>query len=353
MRFFIRQQSLLVLPVCCLFAAAAHLVRADEPGDIRLDEQQRAAVTKFLEAAKKTWDEVYGNVHYEMVQTYEFRSTKFRRRVVTEIKYWSRDNKYFRLDTKTIQSNDPSEKVGKRRRIVVGPDGFVRLSAKSAGKPLAIVGWGATEEGLDNLLGDFSVLASVRCRGLKFAIIEIGESVGSELTREIPSFLMKKGVERKLTSVTLSDERSRCEIKWMQYFNEPLSCESIMLCDVEHGVVLRYDGRFTQNGILSSVLKENKEYEFERFRGVPSYYRYHLDATGPAESDKYSRTSEFRPRLVDWDPVPMGIFSLEAQGLLSVAPGSVWNRRMLTLLAGLVLLGIFVAVKRARNRATE
>ncbi len=352
MRTFFRQRSLLVLPVCCLVAAAAHVVRADEPDDIRLDEQQRAAVTKFLEAAKVTWDDDYGNVHYEMVQTWEFRNTKVKRRVVTEIKYWSRENKYFRLDTKTIQSNDPSQQVGERRRIVVGPDGFVRLSARSAGRPMAIVEWGTTEVGLDNLLGDFSVLASVRCRGLKFAIIEIGESVGSELTREIPSFLVTKGVERKITGVTLLDGGSRCEMKWMWY-DGPISCESTMLCDVEHGVVLRYKGRFTRNGVLSSVLEENKEYELERFRGIPSYYRLHADATGPLESDRYSRTYEFKPRLVDWKPVPMGIFSLEAQGLWSVAPDAVWGRRLLTLLVGLVLLGIFIIIKRSRDRAIE
>jgi len=350
----VRQNNVILLVGwLALWSCTAHAVSADEPGDVKLDEQRRAAVTKFLEAAKKVWNDDYGNVHYEMVQTREYPNRKGeKRRVATEINYWSRDNRYFRLDTKTIESNATSPVVGERRRIVVGPDGFVELSARSAGRPLVITEWGTTEQGIDWLLGNFSVLASVRSHSLRFAIIEIGELVGSELIDEVPSFLVKKGIERKLIGVTLLDGGSRFEVKWTRN-DGPVTGELTMLCDVEHGVVLHCEGRYLRDGIVSSIFEESKEYEFEKFRRIPSYYRSHLDESGSSEAVKYWKTIEFRPRLVDWKPVSMGIFSLEAQGVRSVAPGSVWGRRLLTLLVGLVLLGVYVAVKQVRSRGTE
>jgi hypothetical protein len=341
-----------VFLVCCLLSSITRPILGDEPGNIELSEEQRAVVVRFLEAAKKVWEDDYGNVHYDMFETLEYRGTKGKQRIVREIKYWSRDNRYFRLDAKTIESNSQGELVGSRRRVVVRPDGFVGLSARSAKSPLVVVEWGTAEQGLDWLLGNSSVLASLRSHGLRFAIIEIGGFVSSEQLLEVPSSLMVKGIERKLTGVTLLDSGSRFEVKWMRY-DGPLSGELTMLCDVEHGVVQNCEGRNMRNGIISSDFKEIKEYEFNRFRGIPSFYRNLYDEAVSAESDHYSRTTEIRPRLVDWNPVPMGIFSLEAQGLRSVAPGSVWSRRLLTLLVGLVLLGIFVAIKRARDRATE
>lgn len=321
---------------------------SDTTGRVKLNEKQIAELTDFLQVAEEVRKDDYGNVHYVMEQIWLYQDKEVKRSIVSEIKYWSRNNKYFRLDTRIIESIDPLE-VGNRTRLVISPDGFVSLKAKD-GRPFVINEWGNSEQGLDWLFGNYSILASVRFQGLALAEVAIGGFVDWNLSRDIPTFLVETDIERILSSVTDKVDGQTLVIKWLQE-DGVISYESSMSCDVKHGVVLSYEGQSFRNGILGTTYQEKKDYEFEEFRGIPSYYHYRAMAASPSGVGKYSRTINFKTKLVDWTPVPLGIFSLEAQGLTSLQPQSVWSRRMWILLAGAFLFGVVYLIKRAKYRA--
>lgn len=348
MPIFFRAQHIVLVSLACVLSVESQPVRADSSQGFQLSEPQRTVIEKFLKGALKTWNDVYGNVHYEAVQTDKYSTTGKSTGAVTELKYWSRDNKYFRLETSLIRSNSTGSIAGERRRVVVTPDGFVGLSAASAKSPLAIVEWGTTEDGLDWLLGDYSVLAALRSQRLRLSIIEIGELVGSDVIGDIPSFLVDRGVQRELTGLKLLDGGATLEVKWMRK-DGPQMCNSTMLCDVNNGVVISCEGHYSLDSRVISRFAEIREYDFEKYGTVPARCESRYSEDGANDGEKYTRTNVVELRSIDREPVPMGVFSLEAQGLRSIAAESVWNRRILILFTGIALLVGFIAFKRVQK----
>lgn len=314
-----------------------------------LNQQQTSAIADFLKASQKVWQKDYGNVHYVMMQTWVYRSETEKKRVVTEINYWSRDNRFFRMDTKIIESTAPSE-IGKRTRLIISPDGYISLKSDAADSPLAIIEWGSTEQGLDWLLGNFSVLASVRCRGLMFFMIELDELSNTNLITEVPQFLVREEIKRTLTDFQLINGGSVFEATWTHKEGQ-ITYESVVRCDKENGVVLTYEGKTIVNGLIGTVVKEKKEYDTQLFRGIPSHYFYKADSAASSDAAKYLRTIEFKTLVVDWTPVQLGVFSFQAQGLSSVQPTMVWSRRLWILCLGILLIGVVYLIKRAKYRA--
>lgn len=92
---------------------------------------------------------------------------------------------------------------------------------------------------------------------------------------------------------------------------------------------------------------EEKEYDFGRFGCIPSRQLQTYN-----KSDGKTKYA-YETQLVDWEPVPLGVFSLEGQGLMSVQPQWVWSRRIVTLLLGLFLIGLVFLVKWMHQRGTR
>ncbi len=333
---------------CCIAMAGGRFAAADEPAEMTLNDQQRIALEAFVRAAEKVRTQDYGNVHFAVTQVHTFQSGGTKTRDVTEINYWSRENQYFRLDSQTVESDDPRKKPGSRHRIVLGPDGFVGLDAISADSPLVITEWGSYEEGWESLGGNFAVDAAVRCGGLRYTTTELAGFVGVVLHAPAEENELKC----KLTDVTLSKDGSQLVVKWIRSEGTH-STKATLRGDVEHGVSLEYVGEFYANGVFRGEFKEEKKYDFDRFGPIPSDFRFQLESVDPSDSTRRVQTFEFKARHVGRKPTPLGVFSLEAQGISSVKPESVWPRRMLTVCVGLVLLATYWAVKRVRTRATD
>ncbi len=343
-RMFSVQRLIRLLAFCCVLSFTTQLIRANEPADFKLDERDRAAVATFFEAYKKVRDDDYGNAHFVMAETFEVQDENGHTRTVTEINYWALDNRYFRVDMKTLESSDPKKRVGRRERMVLGPDGWISLIASSATAPLAIHNWGSIEEGQGRLGGYSFFQAAIRGFWLMRADRFFSKLVPDELQNE---WLREVARQTQIADFHLSNDGSRMELK-SNWKSQPLYSESTMLTDVENGVVLHQELKYFGDDVLSSSSTADKKYDFERWGCIPAH---HFEKRAYPDGTWYSR--QYETQLVDWKPVPLGIFSLEAQGLRSVAPGSVWSRRLLTLLVGLVLVGIYVAFKRARDRASE
>ncbi len=338
------QLGLIIFNAVCLVSCVVRLACGNEAGNIELDERQMAAVRSFVDATKKVREQDYGNVHFVTIQTHEVHTSKKSSRTVEELNYWSRDNQYFRIDKKTIESSD-FVKRGAHSRIVVAPDGYIALASNSASTPLTIRSWGSFEEGWDALAGNFCVQAAARSSGIGRADIMFGRLVIDELSHQTLKDIAR---QRTIRGITLSDDGFTLELK-STWASKPFHSETLLRCDVQKGVVLHYESKNFKNGDFTHLYVADKQYDFERFGSIPA--RQHEERR--YEWDGGVVSYDYKTQRVSWEPVPLGVFSLEAQGLRSVAPGSVWSRRLLTLLVGLVLVGIFVAVKRARNRAAE
>jgi hypothetical protein len=129
-----------------------------------------------------------------------------------------------------------------------------------------------------------------------------------------------------------------------------------MKCDVEHGVVLYYKAKHWGDD-FSYHFEEEKQYDWENFGCIPKLYfsqGAYSEEAGLSGVRAYSKsyTREITLQSVDWEPVPLGVFSLEGQGLTSVRVESVWSRRLWTLLLGLLLFGIVFLVKWMRQRGS-
>lgn len=317
-----------------------------EFGDIKLENDELAAAKTFLEAVQEVRDDRYGNVHLAMVETDEVRTSKKKLRTVAEIEYWSRDNQYFRVDSKVKESNNPKRRPGSRTRWVLAPDRYVVLSADSNMAHLTIVGWGSFEEGWDSFAGNFFVQAASRYGGIIDGT-ELGKLFGLP-----PSESERHGANhRTLRNVELSQDGSNLGIEYL-WNDEHNSTESSLIVDVTHGVVLEYEAQNFTDGQLTHSTTERKTYDWQRFECIPSQYRrttksYRDDAVDAVH------TRDFQTMLVDWEPVPLGVFSLEGQGLTSLEQGPVWNRRLWTLLLGLLLVAIVFLVKWMRQRGSD
>ena len=322
----------------CAVLATTDVVNSDA-----LDFNSTAAMVAFLESWTKTQEVDYGNVHFVMNETHDGRSPKRSWHVVTEIKFWSRENRYFRMDSVTLESTAAETKKGSRSRIVVEPDGFVLLYSDSENAPLTIRAWGSFDDGLSRLAGNFFFRAAANGFG--------PTSPWDAFCKFVPERFEPEVHERarliRIGDVTLGDDGASLEIVFTRT-KEPYFDESVIVCDVPHGVVLKYDNKTSKEGIPERTYKVERQYDFQKFRSIPKWDRQEL--TYPA-GDGYTRTHV--TKLVSWDSVPLGIFSLDAQGLIGVKSGSAWPRRMLTLAVGLALLGLYGLVTWLRKRSSD
>jgi hypothetical protein len=271
---FARRLTRLVV-VCYLVAVTARLAHADEPGDFKLDERQGAAVEAFFDAYQKVRDDDYGNVHFVMTETHEEQAEKQRTRAVTEIRYWARDNRYFRVDSKVTESSDPKRKVGRRERMVLGPDGWISLFAESTRTPLAIHSWGSFEEGKERLGGYSFFQAAARGYSIHEAIRHFWKLIPAELQDKLiedKQYLQGVARQTKIVDLHISEDRSRIELK-STWHSDPASSESTMLTDVKKGVVLHHESKLFNERILESSSTSDKEYDFGRFKSIPAHHR--------------------------------------------------------------------------------
>jgi hypothetical protein len=321
-------------------------------------EGELAAANRFVDASKMVRKQKYGNVHFSVLETYKVTELNGKSLRVTEQEFWTRDNKYFRLDTEIIRSRNTSKPTGNRRRLIAAPDGYVELWALSDEAPMTITGWGDFSDGLEQIDDNFSFQAAARLDRFFFAGADAVVNELFSLQRDDADYRDIPG-EYELVDASLSPDGSVLDIdfRWSTVFGgEPRNVEASMKCDVEHGVVLYYKAKHWGDD-FSYHFEEEKQYDWENFGCIPKLYfsqGAYSEEAGLSGVRAYSKsyTREITLQSVDWEPVPLGVFSLEGQGLTSVRVESVWSRRLWTLLLGLLLFGIVFLVKWMRQRGS-
>ncbi len=343
---------------CILISLCAHLYAAEsgEPPAVPADERTLAAATSFLETARDVREKDYTNVHFVVIETLVTEDARRRAtfRVVTRYEFWSRDNQYFRLDSRVLESNDPRERVGARLRMIVQPQGYVKLRAPAEGEPFTIRDWGDSETGWSYLFGIQHLRAATRYDVVFDADVVIDALLGEPLGLEYEGTGSKViGRQSKLLFANLSKDGVLLEVKYhgnhvLWRPTEANTTEVSLVCDVQHGVVRRYEAKYyDEKGSLDFTVDEEKAYDFERFGPYPSESRraraFLKNGGGQSFETKLQR--------VEWNTAtPRGFFSLEAQGFRGVDQGEVWGRRSLIALIGVSLFVVALVIKRLRNR---
>jgi hypothetical protein len=354
---------------CILISLCAHS-HARESHDlptIRVDERTLAAAMSFVEAARNISKKDYANIHFVVVET----KTESKQRgetshVVTRYEFWSRDNRFFRLDSRVLKSNDPRERVGARLRLIVQPEGYVNLRAMSQNEPFTIRDWGDSETGWSRLFGIQHLRAATRYKSVLDADVMVNTLLGERLglqghertaSREV-------GGESELISVNLSKEGSLLELNYQHTYRiqstdarysstDPdsniIAMNASLVCDVRHGVVRHYEAKnYDGRDSLLFTVDEDKAYDFGRFGPYPSQAREAIVLLNSPYGRGVSRETNLQ--LVEWNTAtPLGFFSLEAQGFRSVDHGAVWGRRLLIAAIGIALFFVTVIIKRWRH----
>jgi hypothetical protein len=337
----------------------------NDPSAQQFDDRTLSAAESFVEVASNLREHDYANLHFVNVEQTTTRAEAGKpHRVVTRYECWSRENQYFRVDSKVLESTNPRVQVGERIRLVVQPKGYVHLRARADGEPYTIRNWGDTQTGLSRIFGNRYLCAATRFRTILDADVIVNGFLGEplDLQRDIGAFSREVAKEAAWLSATLSNENSLIALKYRHGYDissndarfshsDPNSnkvlTDAVLVCDVKRGVVLRYEGKnYDGNGELSFTVGERKEYDFERFGPYPSQIVENV--TMIKHPSSVSRQTELQ--LVEWNTVtPLGVFSLEAQGFKSVDHEEVWGRRLLIALIGAGLFFVTVAIKRRRN----
>lgn len=271
-------------------------------------------IREWLSPKHEEYETRFGNIQVE------YRRTDLdngRATTVTHLRFWSRDNEYFRLDTKILEAEDP-EKVDFETRLIVRPEGYVKLAKSPGTSTLAVVAYGATADGLSVLQGNRFFSAGTRA----YIIVPMLHYI----TRM-----------QNADSGFQSTEQSRDDnvIMWRGLWSDGAAASQIEIaCDAHSGLCLRYSSDATKDGRPSHRTSAEKEYDAESIVPV-------LHVSSKEEADGSSWGQRFERLSVVEEPAPLGLFSLESQGVAGAATAGTWTRRLIILLVGLLLMGIY------------
>ena len=113
--------------------------------------------------------------------------------------------------------------------------------------------------------------------------------------------------------------------------------------DLQAGWILSYEQIINESGSAYETLRVTKSYDFDRLRHIP--------ATIVTENKGVNgrwQTTKWTVENIDWNPVPEEVFLIESR---ATPQPTVWIRRLLLLIVGVGLLGIYLANRRRRSRA--
>jgi hypothetical protein len=360
--------NLLVLSVF-LAVPSVRCAMSDEIQNAPVSEAVRETAESFINNARRVRIDKYGNVHFVVIESVETRpADKKVTKLITEVTFWSREDRYFRVDSRVLESVNRKERQGSRRRLIVRPEGYVAMFSDAAEKPLAIGKWGNADEGLMLMFahGNFIQRAARVGRLPSDVLIEELISEDSYLPelykRPIPANAVETEQSATLTSpwtshtsetltqATTNDD-GHLEVEWTsELLVEPhWISNSSLVCDPKNGVTLTYESDLTTANKRTMLVEASLEYDIDRYGCIPAL-EVEKTTNSAGTPDDHVSTVERRIQEVDWSPVPMGIFSLEAQGFVPPNQTSIWLRRFLTIVVGLVLIGFYVVMRQLRRR---
>ncbi len=336
-----------------------------------MSDDVRRGAEEFVNRARRVRVDKYGNVHFVMTESVKatFKG-KEPRELVKEYKVWSREDKYFRIDTTILTSHNLQQQVGSRRRFIVRPEGYLILFSPSVDKSMAVMGWGTMEDGMGLLFGNDFIQGAARLPSLgQPADIIVEELFSSE--SYLPDLykrpIAKDAVEaqdsltlnvkwQSQTKVTLQNAArlpgDGLELRWTsEDLEEPFGIHTIsMQCDPKNGSIRSFNDEFKVAGKPTMSQQTSHEYGPEGLGCIPRRDVRHV-VNYPGEPRESVSVRECLTREISWEPVPLGMFSFEAQGFLRDGSERVWVRRLVIAAIGISMLVVALLIKRRRNRA--
>ncbi|GIW97121.1 MAG: hypothetical protein KatS3mg111_3995 [Pirellulaceae bacterium] len=277
----------------------------------------------------------YGNVHL-VYQFIEKGSNGYYEEKV--VRYWARDNQYFRVDEQTIADGKPSEHY----KLIVRPGRYVRLKRTEQGD--AITALGSFEDGIEALSVYEFYAASTRYDRVLDGEVPWGyqddveySTEASSLTAKVcrPLKMERKGGELALTS----------QWDWGTLGDESVTGSMVgrITYDLSSAVVLSYEQLESTmpNGYAFHTV--TKEYDVPRSRHIPTKIVRDIKT---AKEDVWSKV-EYTLEEIDWSPVPDGIFAVEG---MELSRGGTWTRRLAILGIAIALVAAYGIYRRLSGR---
>ncbi|GIX00667.1 MAG: hypothetical protein KatS3mg111_3999 [Pirellulaceae bacterium] len=282
--------------------------------------------------------DIYGNIFLHVTETKTHAEDgKPVRRQVTDVRFWSRDAQYYRIDRRVVESS-ARELKGSRTRLIVRPEGYVYLVCEPGTDQFAITEFGSWETGVERVTSELFFAASTTTEEIAQAEIVFG-ALASELEiypifqKVLPSYRIRRVRE-------LQDGLFDVESVFLQ---GALRGVFSVKYDLDHGVVLAYERRDAGGDAPRRESHVTYEYRFDQYGPIPVVKKIVRSSAGGG----IASTDLLELEELNMEPAPLGIFSLDAQG---IPKQFVWTRRLILLVIGLALLGGFVAYRRMKKQ---
>ncbi len=324
------------LLLSCLVAFSFGALFADTPS-----RKETLEIASTLHSGfEKIRKEDYGNVTFTVEDTQSVKSKGIETTQISEITYWSRENKFFRVDTEVIGGTD-KESIGQKTRLIVRPEGYVKFMTLEPRGQLAIVELGSLAEGRSSLGGMNFMHASTRCITTSEGEVPFG-NVGdfhlNEVSKKLKDFYSP-------IDITTNQDKQVHLLTRFQKLDGEISHSSIwrVVYDLSIGAVLSYELEKGETGESPRELRVEKSYDVPRLKGIPreaNHKTVYLDGTIVIK--------KFRTVNVDWEPVPLGVFTVDTMGRTGDFSGT-WLRRMIMLIVGLGFVGIYLTYRWRRH----
>jgi hypothetical protein len=299
--------------VVTLFFCCFSYVSAQESG-------LRTKLIHIHEDLEAVRNDVYGNCRLEGVESIDKGDSK----QVVPFRFWSLENKYFRMD---MLSQDGSKVMV---RIVLRPDGYVIF--KDAGGGLALSERSQDpEKGMLMLYQHQAYLGSTRIFNNLLAETTFADEAGLKGFAK-PSDKAKR--------VARGDSNTNGEFELTMDFSTDTASSryTTTFSEANRHVLKRFSFQSNNGSALVSEIKASYEYS-DQSKVVP------IKFSEKSIRERITSSRETKITLVELKPQPIGLFSFEAQGISESFLAGTWIRRLVILGIGVALIGALVCYK--------
>lgn len=294
--------------------------QSDRLTPLGLPKEFTDQLTTSLESTR---NQQYGSVHYIVQRTLTHGDEQ---PTCETIEYWSRDNRYFRVDRRKHPGKNFTA-IDSQEILIVRPEGYAMLHAQGDSLQPTVHTIGTAAEGMNLLLALPTVHGSTRA----YSIIQ-------------PEMLLQpvgdNGGHRKLINYSIEGRT----LRWSTNFSmENRSTDASIVCDIDAGVCLSYEAEMRQNGQPTIHVSAAREYNNQEWRPIPD-----LETITITHPEKRPQIDSRITKSVDWTPVDISVF-LPPGPQPSGQWDRPWARRLLLGLVGTCLVIAWLYVRKTHS----
>jgi hypothetical protein len=241
------------------------------------------------------------------------------------LRFWSKDNKYFRLDTIDLTSNLKSNTP--IQRMIVRPEGYVIMALEDLDADGAVVDFGPSADGFDRLAGNFFFDSATRHSGV-FPVIRAIKNCSA-------------GAEGWST-VDADANSSMLQLSW-SWLSGPNSTETTVNLDQETYACL--------NSIVVNYTESKKQLQISTEKTYDSNSVIPLTHRETWQyDDGLIDTWVFERTKLNLASPPIEVFAIPAQNAGIATTGfGVWGRRIAVFVLGVICLVAYALLRRHRR----